>query len=214
MLRTRSAKACTTYRDKSPISGIPWFSKTFVILGIPKVSFYACPEKGWGSAVESSVLTTYIPMGLDSAVNSSRQTAEACNWNWDCLLWEWGRTGLAISGVFGAGKTRSAAALQVGLLVFKPSLQLMVLGAGSEVPPSEAPFKGAWRVWGRGGGVSCFYSFGEPLTDGLTQCLCLDRTLLYSWSMPQTCVFWQRLAQDLALATSHRKRALADLRCW
>ena len=25
-------------------------------------------------------------------------------------------------------------------------------GAGSEVPPSEAPFKGAWRVWGRGGG--------------------------------------------------------------
>ena len=70
------------------------------------------------------------------------------------------------------------------------------------------------RSLGPGGGVSCFYSFGEPLTDGLTQCLCIDRTLLYSWSMPQTCVFWQRLAQDLALATSHRKRALADLRCW
>ena len=33
---------------------------------------------------------------------------------------------------------------------------------------------------GKGGGVSCFYSFGEPLTDGLTQCLCIDRTLLYS----------------------------------
>ena len=33
---------------------------------------------------------------------------------------------------------------------------------------------------GGGGGVSCFYSFGEPLTDGLTQCLCIDRTLLYS----------------------------------
>ena len=33
---------------------------------------------------------------------------------------------------------------------------------------------------GWGGGVSCFYSFGEPLTDGLTQCLCIDRTLLYS----------------------------------
>ena len=33
--------------------------------------------------------------------------------------------------------------------------------------------------WG-GGGVSCFYSFGELLTDGLTQCLCIDRTLLYS----------------------------------
>ena len=38
-----------------------------------------------------------------------------------------GRTGLAISGVFGAGKTRSAAALVAGLLVFDPSLQLMVL---------------------------------------------------------------------------------------
>ena len=37
-----------------------------------------------------------------------------------------GRTGLAISGVFGAGKTRSAAALLAGLL-FDPSLQLMVL---------------------------------------------------------------------------------------
>ena len=24
---------------------------------------------------------------------------------------------------------------------------------------------------GLGGGVSCFYSFGEPLTHGLTQCL-------------------------------------------
>ena len=32
-----------------------------------------------------------------------------------------GRTGLAISGVFGAGKTRSAAALLAGLLVFDPS---------------------------------------------------------------------------------------------
>ena len=31
------------------------------------------------------------------------------------------------SGVFGAGKTRSAAALLAGLLVFDPSLQLMVL---------------------------------------------------------------------------------------
>ena len=37
------------------------------------------------------------------------------------------RTGLAISGVFGAGKARSAAALLAGLLVFDPSLQLMVL---------------------------------------------------------------------------------------
>ena len=38
-----------------------------------------------------------------------------------------GRTGVAISGVFGAGKTRSAAALLAGLLVFDPSLKLMVL---------------------------------------------------------------------------------------
>ena len=38
-----------------------------------------------------------------------------------------GRTGLAISGVFGAGKTRSAAVLLAGLLVFDPSLKLMVL---------------------------------------------------------------------------------------
>ena len=36
-----------------------------------------------------------------------------------------GRTGLAISGVFGAGKTRSAAVLLAGLLVFDPSLKLM-----------------------------------------------------------------------------------------
>ena len=33
-----------------------------------------------------------------------------------------GRAGLAISGVFGAGKTRSAAALLAGLLGFDPSL--------------------------------------------------------------------------------------------
>ena len=38
-----------------------------------------------------------------------------------------GRTGLAMSGVFGAGKTRSAAVLLAGLLVFDPSLKLMVL---------------------------------------------------------------------------------------
>ena len=36
-----------------------------------------------------------------------------------------GRTGIAISGVFGASKTRSAAVLLAGLLVFDPSLQLM-----------------------------------------------------------------------------------------
>ena len=38
-----------------------------------------------------------------------------------------GRTDLPLSGVFGAGKTRSAAILVVGLLVFEPSLNLMIL---------------------------------------------------------------------------------------
>ena len=38
-----------------------------------------------------------------------------------------GRTGLPIGGVFGAGKTRSAALLLAGLLVFDPSLKLMVV---------------------------------------------------------------------------------------
>ena len=37
------------------------------------------------------------------------------------------RTDLPISGVFGAGKTRSAAILVVGLLVFEPNLNLMIL---------------------------------------------------------------------------------------
>ena len=38
-----------------------------------------------------------------------------------------GRTGLPIGGVFGAGKTRSAAVLLAGLLVFDPDLKLMVV---------------------------------------------------------------------------------------
>ena len=38
-----------------------------------------------------------------------------------------GRTDLPISGVFGAGQTRSAAILVVGLLVFEPNLNLMIL---------------------------------------------------------------------------------------
>ena len=38
-----------------------------------------------------------------------------------------GRTDLPLSGVFGAGKTRSAAILVVGLLVFEPTLNLMIL---------------------------------------------------------------------------------------
>ena len=47
--------------------------------------------------------------------------------------------------------------------------------------PFRSPLQGGLKGLGaRGGGVSCFYSFGEPLTDGLTQCLCIDRTLLYS----------------------------------
>ena len=38
-----------------------------------------------------------------------------------------GGTDLPISGVFGAGKTRSAAILVVGLLVFEPNLNLMII---------------------------------------------------------------------------------------
>ena len=38
-----------------------------------------------------------------------------------------GRTGLPIGGVFGAGRTRSAAVLLAGLLVYDPSLKLMVV---------------------------------------------------------------------------------------
>ena len=38
-----------------------------------------------------------------------------------------GRTDLPLSGVFGAGKTRSAAILVVGLLVIEPNLKLMIL---------------------------------------------------------------------------------------
>ena len=38
-----------------------------------------------------------------------------------------GRTGLPISGMFGAGKTRSAAVLLAGLLIFNPDLKLMVV---------------------------------------------------------------------------------------
>ena len=38
-----------------------------------------------------------------------------------------GKTDLPISGVFGAGKTRSAAILVVSLLVFEPNLNLMIL---------------------------------------------------------------------------------------
>ena len=71
-----------------------------------------------GAAVESSVLqlTSQWPHGHVLATLSAIVLA-LCE----------GRTGLAISGVFGAGKTRSAAALLAGLLVFDPSLQLMVL---------------------------------------------------------------------------------------
>ena len=89
-------EACTTCRNGSPISSIPRCSQTFIILGIPKVpknwkSFYACSEKGWGCAVESSVLTAWASTAL---VNSSLQhSSEVCNWNWDCLLWEWGTKG-------------------------------------------------------------------------------------------------------------------------
>ena len=38
-----------------------------------------------------------------------------------------GRTDLCVSGVFGAGKTRAAAALIAGLMIMDPSLNLMVI---------------------------------------------------------------------------------------
>ena len=38
-----------------------------------------------------------------------------------------GRTDLCVSGVFGAGKTRAAAALIGGLMIMDPSLNLMVM---------------------------------------------------------------------------------------
>ena len=48
-------------------------------------------------------------------------------------------------------------------------------GVGSEPPPSKGGLRGGRRgVWVGGGGVSCFYLLGNPLTDGLTQCLCID----------------------------------------
>ena len=51
-----------------------------------------------------------------------------------------GKTDLPISGVFGAGKTRSAAILMVGLLVFEPNLKLVrYLWSGSFLVPCSQP---------------------------------------------------------------------------
>ena len=74
---------CTTCREVSLISGIPWCSKTFIILEIPKVlrnwrSSFACPVKGWGCAVGSSALTACIPMDRASARSSSLQLLNCC----------------------------------------------------------------------------------------------------------------------------------------
>ena len=65
------------------------------------------------------------------------------------LAWCEGRTGLAISGVFGAGKTRSAAVLLAGLLVFDPSLKLMVLTKENIAAHAFARKNGApgWVLW-------------------------------------------------------------------
>ena len=60
-----------------------------------------------------------------------------------------------------------------GFCAFLPDISGLWGGGG----PNPARIS---KFGGGGGGVSCFYSFGEPLTDGLTQCLCIDRTLLYS----------------------------------
>ena len=47
-----------------------------------------------------------------------------------------------------------------------------------------------------------FSLLGNPLIDMdlRNACTCIESTLLYSCTFPQTCVFRQRLAQDLALA--------------
>ena len=50
--------------------------------------FSACPERGWGCAVESSVLTACTPMGLSSAVNSSLQHSNFCGLQSELFFFE------------------------------------------------------------------------------------------------------------------------------
>ena len=74
---------CTTCREVNMISGILWCSRIFIILEIPRVprnwrSFSACPVKGWGCAVGSSVLTGCIPMDRASARSSLLQLLNCC----------------------------------------------------------------------------------------------------------------------------------------
>ena len=50
-----------------------------------------------------------------------------------------GRTDLPLSGVFDAGKTRSAAVLVAGLLVFEPELRIIILT--KEHVAAQAPLR-------------------------------------------------------------------------
>ena len=70
---------------------------------------------------------------------------------------------------------------------------------------------------GRGGGFLFFLFWGTPYTWTYAMLTCTVYTLPLHFTvqlnLTNVCL-WQRLAQDLALANSHIKRALADLRCW
>ena len=60
---------------------------------------------------------------------------------------------------------------------------------------------------GRGVVFPVFSLLGNPLIDMdlRNACTCIESTLLYSCTFPQTCVSRQRLAQDLALANGRVK---------
>ena len=76
-----------------------------------------------------SILLAGLAIGLKSTVWYAGQSRRTCPSNIrlprTCACWR--LSDLPLSGVFGAGKTRSAAILVVGLLVFEPGLKLMIL---------------------------------------------------------------------------------------
>ena len=157
-------EACTTCRDGSPISGIPWSitggdtksaQELEVFLRMPRERLRLCcgiqctdnlhPN---GPRQRRKLFTAALKLlrfaiGIETVCceNEGQRALHAAllpllrledghvlaTLSAIVLALCEGRTGLAISGVFGAGKTRSAAALLAGLLVFDPSLQLMVL---------------------------------------------------------------------------------------
>ena len=93
------------------------------------------------------------------------------------------RTGLAISGVFGAGKTRSAAVLLAGLLVFDPSLKLMVLTKQNIAAHAVAEHLVSLQMPGSPGherSLGSSYSYGHPHV-WCWACLGGPSPLLSSW---------------------------------